>query len=51
MNEFKILAFVFILMLVLFYFLWVNGYMVLNAKRAVLFVGSLRGKNRCLDSR
>ena len=44
MSEFMILAIVFISMLVLFYFLWVNGYMILNAKRALLFVGSLRGK-------
>ena len=47
MSEFMILAIVFISMLVLFYFLWVNGYMILNAKRALLFVGSLRGKNKC----
>lgn len=47
MSEFMILVIVFISMLVLFYFLWVNGYMILNAKRALLFVGSLRGKNKC----
>ena len=47
MSEFMKLAIVFISMLVLFYFLWVNGYMILNAKRALLFVGSLRGKNKC----
>ena len=41
MSEFMKLAIVFISMLVLFYFLWVNGYMILNAKRALLFVGSL----------
>ena len=46
-SEFMILVIVFISMLVLFYFLWVNGYMILNAKRALLFVGSLRGKNKC----
>lgn len=44
MSEFMKLAIVFISMLVLFYFLWVNGYMILNAKRALLFVVSLRGK-------
>ena len=37
MSEFMKLAIVFISMLVLFYFLWVNGYMILNAKRALLF--------------
>ena len=42
MSEFMKLAIVFISMLVLFYFLWVNGYMILNAKRALLFVVSLR---------
>ena len=47
MSEFMKLAIVFISMLVLFYFLWVNGYMILNAKRALLFVVSLRGKNKC----
>ena len=47
MSEFMILVIVFISILVLFYFLWVNGYMILNAKRALLFVGSLRGKNKC----
>ena len=47
MSEFMKLAIVFISMLVLFYFLWVNGYMILNAKRALLFVGSLRWKNKC----
>ena len=41
MSEFMKLAIVFISMLVLFYFLWVNGYMILNAKRALLFVVSL----------
>ena len=45
MSEFMKLVIVFISMLVLFYFLWVNGYMILNAKRALLFVVSLRGKN------
>lgn len=32
---------------VLCYILWVNGYMVLNKKRAVLFSGSILGKSRC----
>ena len=50
MSEFMKLAIVFISMLVLFYFLWVNGYMILNAKRALLFVVSLRGKNKCAVS-
>ena len=36
MSEFMILAIVFISMLVLFYFLWVNGYMILNAKGAFI---------------
>ena len=47
MREFMIFAIVFVSILVFFYLLWVNGYMVLNVKRAVLFVGSLRGKNHC----
>ena len=47
MSECRKLAMVLISMLVLFYFLWVNGYMILNAKRALLFVVSLRGKNKC----
>lgn len=32
---------------ILFYLLWINGYLVLNKKRAVLFSGSILGKNRC----
>lgn len=32
---------------IIFYLLWINGYMVLNTKRAVLFVGSARGDHRC----
>lgn len=32
---------------ILCYLLWINGYMVLNKKRAVLFTGSILGKNRC----
>lgn len=47
MDVFIILAAIFVLMAALFYLLWISGYMVLNAKRAVLFVGSLRGKNKC----
>lgn len=47
MRGFMIFAIVFVSIPVFFYFLWVNGYMVLNVKRAVLFVGSLRGRNHC----
>ena len=47
MIEFMKLAIVFISMLVLFYFLWVNGYMIWNAERPLLFVVSLRWKNKC----
>ena len=47
MKEFMVLATIFITMSVLFYLLWINGYMILNVKRAVLFVGSLREKNKC----
>ncbi len=37
-----------ILLFVLFYILYINGYMVLNVKRAVMFIGSIkRVDNRC----
>ncbi|MEM1485564.1 hypothetical protein V6615_11895 [Oscillospiraceae bacterium PP1C4] len=32
---------------ILFYILWIKGYLVVNTKRAILFVGSLRKKSRC----
>lgn len=32
---------------ILFYLLWIKGYLVINTKRAMLFVGSIRGKDRC----
>ena len=44
MSEFMKLAIVFISMLVLFYFLWVNGYMILNAKRAYYLLFHSEGK-------
>ena len=47
MDKFIILASVFIVTPVLFYLLWINGYMIMNMKQAVLFTGSLRGKNNC----
>ena len=34
----------------LFYLLYVNGYMIINAKRAVMFVGSIRGNGKCKAS-
>lgn len=30
---------------IVFYILYINGYMIINAKRAVMFMGSMRGKN------
>lgn len=32
---------------ILFYVLWIKGYLVISTKRANLFVGSMRGKSRC----
>ena len=33
---------------ILFYILWINGYMVVNMKRAILMVGSMgRSNNKC----
>lgn len=35
-------------LIILFYIIYINGYMVINAKRAVTFIGSLgRMENRC----
>lgn len=36
-----------IAVVLVFYALWCSGYLVVNRKRAVLFVGSLPGKSRC----
>ena len=47
MHEFISLAIIFSVVLVLFYLLWINGYIVLNMKQAVLFIGSIRVKNKC----
>lgn len=35
---------------ILFYVLYIYGYMVINAKRAVMFVGSIRGYDSCKAS-
>lgn len=29
------------------YVLYINGYMIVNAKRAVTFIGSIRGRGKC----
>ena len=43
-----------IILLVLFgaimYFLYMNGHMTINAKRAVTFIGSIRGRGKCSAS-
>ena len=36
-----------ILFCILMYFLYINGYMIINAKRAVSFIGAIRGRGRC----
>ena len=36
-----------ILFCILMYFLYINGYMIINAKRAAVFIGSIRGKGTC----
>ena len=36
-----------ILFCVLMYFLYINGHMTINAKRAVTFIGSIRGRGKC----
>lgn len=41
---------VLILLCIVFYFLYINGYMVMNAKRAITFIGSIRGKGTCSAS-
>lgn len=33
--------------IILFYVLWINGYLIKSRKTSILFVGSLRPKNRC----
>lgn len=33
--------------IILFYVLWINGYLIKSRKTSILFVGSLRTKNRC----
>lgn len=37
----------FLALFLLFYFLWINGHLILNRKRALLFVGSFRRKDNC----
>lgn len=36
-----------IVLIILFYVLWINGYLVKSRKTAILIVGSVRQKNRC----
>lgn len=35
---------VFVVLVIIYYFLYINGYMVLTSKRAIMFIGSKRGK-------
>lgn len=37
----------FIISILLFYVLWINGYLIKSRKTATLFVGSIRLKRRC----
>lgn len=32
---------------ILFYILYMQGFLVINSKRAVMFMGSIRGKSNC----
>ncbi|CRZ34023.1 hypothetical protein DFR55_10811 [Herbinix hemicellulosilytica] len=36
-----------VLIIILLYLLWINGYLIISRKTAVLFVGLLRKKGRC----
>lgn len=44
MGDVLIVIIIFILLAPVLYFLWINGYMSLNVKRAMLYIGK-RGKN------
>lgn len=35
---------VFVILAIIYYFLYINGYMILTSKRAMMFIGSKRGK-------
>lgn len=37
-----------ILFIIGFYFLYVNGYLTINSKKAIRFIGSIRGNGRCV---
>ncbi len=36
-----------ILFVIGFYYIYINGYLVINSKRAAMFIGSIRGNGRC----
>lgn len=36
-----------IILIILFYVLWINGYLIKSRKTAILFIFTFRGKNRC----
>lgn len=36
-----------ILSIILFYILWINGYLIKSKKTALLFIGSFKRKNGC----
>lgn len=35
---------IFIILMILYYILYINGYMILTSKRAMMFIGTQRGK-------
>ena len=39
-----------VIMGIAFYFLYINGYLVTNAKRAVMYIGSLGGRKATFTS-
>lgn len=36
-----------VISIILYYLLWINGYLIKSRKTSILFVGSLRSQNRC----
>lgn len=47
MHQAGFFIILFLALFLLFYFLWINGHLILNRKRALLFVGSFRRKDNC----
>ena len=45
-----ILSIIFLIVFIAgFYFLYVNGYLTINSKKAICFIGSIRGDGRCVS--